>query len=235
MKGVAVALMVALLACATVALANNPLAEPEQFEAFCEHQLVSGTGIVDVSTSIVDKKLALEYYNVMAGDGDFEMDSTHKLSENPTKSGGRINTSIPSINESADSYTNLLENTKLTYDGEVPLTGGKFINSKAFYGGIGANIQEMFSVYEMEKDQTSFLSSTNSANGTHAVGITTMNAFNGTWGTDANWHKIFYKDIKAHEMFSGDFEVQKEIKFHENATGPAKDYFKSIGCSGIDC
>ena len=34
---------------------------------------VSETGIIDVSTSITDKKIALEYGNFMAGDGDIEL------------------------------------------------------------------------------------------------------------------------------------------------------------------
>ena len=40
------------------------------------------------------------------------------------------------------------------------MTGGKYLNSKAFYGGIGANVQELFSVNEMEQDETSFFAST---------------------------------------------------------------------------
>ena len=53
-------------------------------------------------------------------------------------------------------------------------------------------------------------------NPAHVIGLETKNTFNGTWGTDATWHKIFYKDINAHEMFSGTFEAEKTIKFHEN-------------------
>lgn len=231
MKGIAIAVLVTLLLASVIAVAMQPLVEPEQYEQFCERQMVQGTGLIDVSTSIVDKKLALEYYNIMAGDGDFELDSTHALSEDASK----LSRNISGINATNESRVNLYENTKLTYDGAVPLTGGKYINSKTFYGGIGANIQEMFSVYEMEKDQTSYFASTNSANSKHVVGIDTKNSFNGTWGTDANWHKIFYKDIKAHQMFSGDFEVSKEIKFYENATGDARNFFEDNGCAGIDC
>ena len=65
----------------------------------------------------------------------------------------------------------------------------------------------------------------------HLIGIETKNSFNGTWGTDATWHKIFYKDIKAHEMFTGTFEAEKTIKFHENPV-PEKI---NIPCEGIDC
>jgi hypothetical protein len=127
----------------------------------------------------------------------------------------------------------------------------------------------MFSVNEMEKDETSFFASTtpyetnqtlvakpedmNAAlkeagrnttaveelmtakNGmyipSHLIGIETKNSFNGTWGTDATWHKIFYKDIKAHEMFTGTFEAEKTIKFHEN---PVPERV-NVPCEGIDC
>ena len=65
----------------------------------------------------------------------------------------------------------------------------------------------------------------------HLIGIETKTSFNGTWGTDAKWHKIFYKDIKAHEMFTGTFEAEKTIKFHEN---PVPDQIQPP-CDGIDC
>ena len=65
----------------------------------------------------------------------------------------------------------------------------------------------------------------------HVIGLETKNTFNGTWGTDATWHKIFYKDINAHEMFSGTFEAEKTIKFHEN---PVPEQDRPV-CDGIDC
>jgi len=279
MKGVIVVVFVLAVAlmggCSTV-LANPPLVPPVQYEQFCEAQKVAGTGIIDVSTSIIDKKIALEYFNTMAGDGDFELDSEHLYSQNPEK----IARNISAVNDGNKSGFNLIETTKMTYAGDTPLVGGKFLNSKAFYGGIGAQVQEMFSVYEMEKDQTSFFASTTpyrarniAADGTnlggeidpqklldnnllkdagrdgktvdkmmksypdkiyiptHLIGIDTRNSFNGTWGTDAKWHKIFYKDIKAHEMFTGTFEAEKLIKFHENPVPEEEDK----PCDGVDC
>ncbi|MDD1730706.1 MAG: lipoprotein [Methanosaeta sp. NSM2] len=65
----------------------------------------------------------------------------------------------------------------------------------------------------------------------HVLGIDVKSSFNGTWGTDAKWHKIFYKDIKAHEMFTGTFEAEKTIKFHENPV-PEKE---KKPCDGVDC
>jgi hypothetical protein len=303
MKGVAILVALGIVlfgGCCTV-LANPPLIPPVQYEQFCEAQKVSGTGVIDVSTSVIDKKIALEYYNTLAGDGDVELDSEHAYSQDADK----LKRNITSVNGGNESGLNLYEKTKLTYAGEDPLTGGKYLNSKAFYGGIGANVQEMFSVNEMEKDETSFFASTtpyqpspvydqcagpecdgkvesSNINATsdgaskeeqptlldrndidpkdlidklrdagrdteeverlmtskdgvyipsHLIGIETTNSFNGTWGTDATWHKIFYKDIKAHEMFTGTFEAEKTIKFHEN---PVPDNIHPP-CLGIDC
>jgi hypothetical protein len=283
MKGViivAFVLAIALIGGCSTVLANPPLVPPVQYEQFCEAQKVSGTGIIDVSTSIIDKKIALEYYNTMAGDGDMELDSEHAYSQNPDK----LKRTVSSVNNSETVGLNLYETTKLTYAGETPLTGGKYLHSKAFYGGIGAEVQEMFSVNEMEKDETSFFASTTpyrpqnispttlkkldnasydpeklikGPNGgllkvadrnttlvearmtsnegyyipSHLIGMETKTSFNGTWGTDAKWHKIFYKDIKAHEMFTGTFEAEKTIKFHEN---PVPENIQAP-CEGIDC
>jgi hypothetical protein len=265
MKGVAIAVLLAaiLIGSCGIALANPPLVPPVQYEQFCEAQKVSGTGIIDVSTSIIDKKIALEYYNTMAGDGDMELDSEHAYSQDADK----LKRTVSSVNNSNESGFNLVETTKLTYAGETPLTGGKYLHSKAFYGGIGADVQEMFSVNEMEKDETAFFATTTpyqpqdnvspedlikklkdagrdtkeverlmtASNGmyipSHLIGLETKNSFNGTWGTDAKWHKIFYKDIKAHEMFTGTFEAEKTIKFHEN---PVPERIRAP-CEGIDC
>jgi hypothetical protein len=265
MKGVVIVVLmlaIALMGGCGIVLANPPLVPPVQYEQFCENQKVSGSGIIDVSTSIVDKKIALEYYNTMAGDGDLELDSEHAYSQDPEK----LKRNVSSVNGGDKSALNLYETTKLTYQGATPLTGGKYLNSKAFYGGIGADVQEMFSVNEMEKDETAFFVSTTpyepnnnspenligklkdagrdtatveelmtASNGiydpAHLIGIETKNSFNGTWGTDAKWHKIFYKDIKAHEMFTGTFEAEKTIKFHEN---PVPEQIHAV-CEGIDC
>ncbi|NLH21915.1 MAG: hypothetical protein GX463_07075 [Methanothrix sp.] len=288
MKGVVIAVTLVLLLSCFIALANPPLISPIQYEQFCEAQKVSGTGVVDVSTSIVDKKLALEYFNNMAGDGDLELDQEHAYSQNADK----LLRNITSVNGGDKSQLNLYESTKLTYAGDTPLVGAKHMQSKEFYGGIGATIDENFAVFEMEKDQTAFFVSTAPTtrkwpvdpvnqdylqllalyypeeysrymaqanptmtpeelikalkdagrdtdrvaalmgnNAAHVIGMDTKNSFNGTWGTDATWHKIFYKDIKAHEMFSGVFEAEKLIKFHENPV-PEKE---KVPCDGIDC
>ncbi|VVB68618.1 Uncharacterised protein [uncultured archaeon] len=287
MKGVvlAAALVVSLIACCSNVSATPPIVPPVQYEQFCEAQKVAGTGVVDVSTSIVDKKIALEYYNVMAGDGDLELDQEHAYSQNSDK----LKRNITSANGGDESNLNLYESTKLTYSGDTPLSGTKFLHSKEFYGGLGAKIQESYSVNEMEQDQKAFFVSTTpynpkppvdgdylaylqayypqeyaqycampspgmtpeelvkelkkagrneqrvaqlmGSNPAQLIGLETKNSFNGTWGTDATWHKIFYKDIKAHELFSGTFEAEKTIKFHDYPV-PEKEH---APCEGIDC
>jgi hypothetical protein len=265
MKGVAklvVLTALAVIACSGMVMATPPIVPPVQYEQFCENQKVSGTGVIDVSTSIVDKRIALEYYNVMSGDGDLELDQENAYSQNADK----LKRNVTGVNESNKVGLNLYESTKLTYVGETPLVGGKYLHSKEFYGGIGAEVQEMFAVNEMEKEQTSFFVSTTpfepiggSAetltdklreagrdtesvdalmtseegiyNPAHLIGLDTKNSFNGTWGTDATWHKIFYKDIKAHEMFTGKFEAEKLLKFHEYPV-PEREH---TPCEGIDC
>jgi hypothetical protein len=258
MKGVVLVIAIALMGLCGTVMANAPIVPPVQYEQFCENHKVSGTGIIDVSSSIIDKKIALEYFSTMNGDGDLELDQETAYSQNADK----LMRNISTVNGGNKSNLNLVQATKMTYKGDTPLTGGKLINSKAFYGGMGANVQELFSVNEMEQDETAFFSSTTpynppgmtpenligalkdagrdtdavnqlmGNNPAHLVGIETKNTFNGTWGTDATWHKIFYKDIKAHEMFTGTFEAEKTIKFHEN---PVPETDSQAPCEGIDC
>jgi hypothetical protein len=265
MKGVALAVMLiaGIVAICSLGAATPPIVPPVQYEQFCEAQKVSGSGVIDVSTSVVDKKIALEYYNVMSGDGDIELDQENAYSQNSDK----LKRNVTGVNGSDEVGLNLYENSKITYTGETPLVGGKYLNSKEFYGGIGAEVQEMYAVNELEKEQTAFFTSTTpyqqadgikpedlgkalsnagrntdltdslmtSSEGvyipTHLIGLDTKTTFNGTWGTDATWHKIFYKDIKAHEMFTGKFEAEKLLKFHEYPV-PEMDHQP---CEGIDC
>ena len=194
-----------------LAVANPPLKDPIQYEEYYERELVSGTGYVEKMITVVDKHIALEYYDVMTGDGDLEMDTLHVYSQNAN----RLAKNLDGCEESAPANLKFFEDTKLTYEGQVPLQGAKFISSNGFYGGIDAQVQETFSVSRMEKNQIAYFGSTESSNIAHTVGFDIANSFSGTWGTDASMHKIFYKDITSHEMFSGEFEVEKEIKFHE--------------------
>ncbi len=220
------------------AAATPPLSEPLQDGDFCNRLKVTGTGTFEVGVSVKDRTIALEYSNFMYGDGDLEMDTGTVEAQRAAKLPGMDNgTSVP---------LNLWEGSRITYSGKTPMVGMKYIHSKAFWGGIGAEITESYSVTEMDREDASYFASTNPASyitdpraiqemlknsPVHTVAITTRNSFNGTWQTDARMHKMFSKDIKAHELFSGTFDVEKTIKFHEN---PVEEK-KRVGCDGIDC
>lgn len=205
--------------------------EPNQYEQFCESQLVEGTGYVDVGSAVTDKKLALDYKNKMFGEGNIELESSQVYSQQPNKLIRPIpNCSDP--NGTTPQKLNFYENTKLEFEGIKPLVGSKSISSREFYGGIGATAQENFSVNRMESDQTIFLGHTTNSTIRKTVGLATQNSFEGIWESESSLHKIFYKDIRRRELFSGEFEVQRELKFHENPS----DFEPIIcPCEGVDC
>jgi hypothetical protein len=231
-------MLIAIFTACSIAAGNRPLPEPLQDDEFCNHLKIAGTGSIDIAYSVVDKKLALEYYNVMQGNGDIDMDSTSSVSQAARKIQAPINGST--------SPMNLFDTIKLTYSGKTPLVGMKSIKSDAFWGGMGAEVTESFSVTEMEKIQSTYFASTNQAmflknpsalieqmrnSPVHAVGMDSKTSFNGTWITDAKWHKIFYKDVKLHEAFTGKFDVEKSLQFHENPVAEQR----SNPCADLDC
>lgn len=230
--------MFAFLAC-SLAAGTPALKEPVQDGEFCNRLKVAGTGSFEVGVSVKDRELALEYSNIMYGDGDLEMDTSTVEAQRASR------LSKDAGNDSAQPL-NLYEGTKMTYSGKTPMVGIKYIHSNAFWGGIGAEIMETFSVTEMDREERTFFASTNPASyikdprkiaemlkvsPVHTVGISTRNAFNGTWETNSRMHKFFSKDVKSHESFSGKFEVEKLLRFHENPE-PEQE---SLGCEGIDC
>jgi len=204
---------------------------------FCNTLKVTGTGTFEVGVSVKDRQLASEYDNFMTGDGDLEMDTGTVEAQKSAKIPGMVNGSAVPLD--------LFENTRLTYSGKTPMVGIKHISSNSFWGGIGADITETFSVTEMDRAGSSYFASANPASYTgdpnkiaellkaspvQTVGIDTRNAFNGTWQTDAHMHKMFSKDLKVHEAFTGKFDVEKRLVFHENPGGEKVQ----PGC-GIDC
>jgi len=205
--------------------ATPAITEQAQSEEFYNRVRASGTGYFEVGSSVVDRRMGLEYRSFMYGDGRLEMDSKSAVSNRAGDVRGTLNgSSVP---------LNLLEDLKMTYSGKTPMVGMKYIHSNHFYGGIGAEVQELFEVTELEKIQTTYFASTDPASHVsdpanasairgkspaHLVGMDLSTSFNGTWQTDYRWHKIFYKDIKEHQVFSGDFDVKRTLRFHENPT-----------------
>lgn len=242
MRGIAAAMLSSSLLSVyfliAAAIATPPLTEPMQDGDFCNSLKVSGTGSFEVGVSIKDRELALEYYDIMSGDGDLELDSGTVEAQRAA--------SLPGMENGSSVPLNLFESKRLAYRGETPLVGMKYIHSKEFWGGIGAEITESFSVFEMEKSEKSYFASTNpasyitdpkriaellGASPVHTVAIESKNSFNGSWQTTAHMHKMFSKDLKAHESFSGVFEVDKMIRFRESPIAEKQ----RTECDGIDC
>jgi uncharacterized repeat protein (TIGR01451 family) len=201
--------------------------EPVQYGQYCESKMIRGKGIIDSRTAIVDKTIALDYHDNLAGEGELELESDQAMSE----AAGKLQRDVPSIDSRNKSRLNLFEQTKLEFNGSKPLTGEKSIQSMAFYGGSGAKVQEMFGAEKIEKSQTVFFGSTDKVTSPHTLGMDLSSSFKGAMETDSEIHKMFSKDIKSRQLFTGMFDLKKTIKFHENATKAEP----KIGCHGIDC
>lgn len=232
MKGSApIVIIVVLLAFFNIGLAMEPIESPVQYGQFCEAKKIAGKGLIDMSTSIEDGDISLSYSSAMTGDGEIDVDQVHEYSQKAEA----LRRRVESINKTADSNLNLYEKLKLIYSGTVPLVGEKSLTS-----AIGATIEEKFKVNEIEKDQTSFSSSTKSPSAekitayspVHTVGIDTKSIFNGEWGTDATLKEMLSKNLTAHELFKGKFEVDKLVKFYES---PVPEEETEEYCAGIDC
>ena len=218
-------LLVAILATGEGS-ASPAISEPAQSEDFYNRVRASGTGYFEVGSSVVDRRMGLEYYSFVYGDGTLQMDSRSAVSNRAGDVRGTIDGSNVPLN--------LLEDIKISYSGKTPMVGVKSINSRAFYGGIGVQVQEAFEVTEMERVQTTYFASTDPgsrvsdpaeaealrrASPSQMVGMDVATSFNGTWESDYRWHKIFYKDMSERQTFSGTFEVERTLRFHENPTG----------------
>ena len=212
-----------------IAVTKTVSKEPVQYGQYCEAKTLSGVGIIESRTSIEDKTIALEYDNALAGEGKVELESAEVMSETAEK----LQRDVPSLDPENQSSLNFFEETKLAFQGAKPLTGGKSIHSMAFYGGSGAEIKDIFSVDEMEKEQTTYFGSTDQASSPHTIGTDLKSSFNGTTETYSKMHNMFSQDqnIKSRQVFSGVFNLVKVIKFHTNATTDEP----KMGCEGIDC
>ncbi len=152
---------------------------------------ISGTGTIDLGTSVIDRKDGFEYYNSMQGDGHLEM--------------GHGNGTAPEGGGHAKGFGS---GVKIAYSGEVPLVGLKQVQSKSLADGTKNSFQESFSVNEMESEQSSYQDP-----GSQLVGFENKVSFNGTWETTTSSHAIFKRDIKSHQKYSGNFEIEKLILF----------------------
>lgn len=151
---------------------------------------VSGTGAVDISRSVVNRMEDFEYYNAMSGDGSLDIGNGLKdVSKSENDSSART--------------------TRLSYSGDVPLVGLKRVEQGSLLRGTHTSVEEAFSATQIEKEQTTSIGSDNS----QLVGTDTKLSFNGTYMTSSNMHQAFSTDVSSHQIFTGNFEIDKQISF----------------------
>jgi len=151
---------------------------------------VSGTGTVDISRSVVNRMEEFEYFSAMSGDGNLAIG--HGAKEVSKFANG----------DSA-------RTSRLSYSGNSPLVGLKRIERGSLFGGTKTSIEEAFSATEIEKEETTRVSSENS----QYVGTDTKLSFTGTYMTSSKMHQSFSTDISSHQRFTGNFEIDNMISF----------------------
>ncbi|MEI6103461.1 MAG: isopeptide-forming domain-containing fimbrial protein, partial [Methanothrix sp.] len=203
------------------------LPEPLQYEQFCDTRTISGTGKMESTVSVKDTRVALEYASAIAGEGDIEIDSVQAMSE----AAGKLQRFVSSLNQTNLSNMNFYEASKVNFRGDTSLIGSKSIRSVSFHGGMGAGIDEAFRVDQMETNQTTYFGSTTNATQAHVVGMDTQSTFNGSMNSRERVHKMFDTKIDSDDTFSGRFDIESEVKFHQNATQVKAE----PACEGIDC
>ena len=202
--GMALAVGVIVTFMVGTAVAVQPIPKPEQEQFFSVQSSVQGIGSFEIRNEIVDKEIAINVRERIKGctgpDGGVAMESREILNES-------VNITDPSDPDYFHSMT-------IDFSGDW-LRGSAKYGSSAFYGGMGAIVEENYNVTEMEKQETTTIKTTSAAGQKQSLNYNTMTVFKGKWGTTAEWKKPCKKDIKHTEMFEGDFAVTKNLIFEE--------------------
>ena len=202
------------------------LPEPSQYEQFCDTRTVLGSGRIDSAMSVKDRRLALQYNDAMAGDGDIELSAVQAMSEKADK----LRRDVPALNQTNLSSMNFFESSKVDFQGDTPLAGSKSLRSDTLAGGTGSSIEESFEAEEIEKNQSTYFGSTTNATGVPVSGMDTSSRFRGTMEAAQGVHRTLNNDIRSHSRYSGEFELERQVKLHRGASGQ-----KDAGCEGLDC
>lgn len=205
------ALVLATFMVGTVA-AIPKINQPEQEQYFTEKSAVQGTGYFDITKKIVDKEIAINVEESISGftgwNGTFAMHSTEKLNE----SVNQTNPKDPDY-----SHTKMID---FQADNNGGMIGFEKYGSSAFHGGTGASVQEIFNVTAMQKQETTTIKTTSNISYNQALNFDTQAHFTGTWGTQAAWKQICKKEILHEQVFTGDFQVTKNLIFEEHVRYP---------------
>ncbi|MHC1594250.1 MAG: hypothetical protein ACXQT2_02965 [Methanotrichaceae archaeon] len=97
-----------------------------------------------------------------------------------------------------------IDDNKMSYSGNVPLAGLRRVRS-----GAGLAFLENFSVNRIDRSHTTNFGAPSSP----GISFDNRASFNGTWVIDASMHKSLGRNVKSHQIYSGDFEIKNTIVF----------------------
>jgi hypothetical protein len=197
------ALVIATFMVGTVA-AMPPIIPPDQEQYFTEKSCVQGSGIFSIEKSIVDKAVAIDVYELIAGEGNFAMTSEERLNES----------AVDPTDEANYQHTKMIQFDIIGFP-EGGMMGTEMYSSPSFHKGTGASVTEFFAVEEMQKCEKVSIFTTAEIGQRQVLDFDTSDVIEGMWGTSAEWKKVCKKDIVLEQMFDGGFAIQKRLIFEE--------------------
>lgn len=229
MKKIGIGMVLAALVIATfmvgTAAATHQINQPDQEQYFTEDSAAQGTGQFDISKKILDKDIAIDVEESISGftgqNGSFAIQSKEVLNE--------------SVNETNPKDPDYKHTKSIDFQGSgdgAGMTGFEKYASPAFHGGTGATVKEVFDVLAMQKQEATTIKTTTKYIGPpswkdytgpyerQSLNFDTQTQFTGTWGTQAEWKKICKKEITHEQVFTGDFQVTKNLIFEEDVIKP---------------
>jgi hypothetical protein len=184
------------------------LTPPEQPQYYCGTSTIQGKGYFSIDESIQDWATAIDTTEHIEGTGEFEMDAKKVLDQaaNPL-----------------DFYDpNFYYKKTIQFQGNATnrlISRDKF-ESSGIFGGTGTRINEYFDVSMIQKDESGSIKTISAPGSGQSHRFATMDDFSGIWGIHSDWQKICQKDIRHHQMFMGNFSVQKDLTFEREVVMP---------------
>ncbi len=190
------------------AIHGGLLTPPEQPQYYCGTSTIQGKGYFTIDERIQDWATAIDSTEHIEGTGEFEMASKKVLDQ-------AANTSNP--------YDpNFYHKKTMQFQGNATnrLINREKFESSGIFGGTGTRINEYFDVSMIQKDESSSIKTISAPGSVQSHRFATMDDFSGIWGIHSDWQKICQKKIAHHQMFIGNFSVQKDLTFEREVVMP---------------
>jgi Mg-chelatase subunit ChlD len=184
------------------------LMPPEQPQCYRGTSTIQGKGNFTIDESIQDWATAIDTTEHIEGTGEFAMDSKRVLNQ--------------AANPSDFYDPNFYYKKTMQFQGNATnrlISRDKF-ESSGIFGGTGTRINEYFDVSMIQKDESGSIKTISAPGSGQSHRFATMDDFSGIWGIHSEWQKICQKDIRHHQMFIGNFSVQKDLTFEREVVIP---------------